>query len=96
MLSLLTGNPAHYHPRLQYKEITTWGQGPFKIKQDNVRYIQFNNERDLLNSFINWWMENTPDVVTGWNIQLFDIPFITKRIDRVLGEKLARDCLLGV
>jgi DNA polymerase elongation subunit (family B) len=72
------------------KEITTWGQGPFKIKQDNVRYIQFNNERDLLNSFINWWMENTPDVVTGWNIQLFDIPFITKRIDRVLGEKLAK------
>ena len=72
------------------KEIITWGQGPFKIKQDNVRYIQFNNERDLLNSFINWWMENTPDVVTGWNIQLFDIPFITKRIDRVLGEKLAK------
>ena len=72
------------------KEITTWGQGPFKIKQDNVRYIQFNNERDLLNSFINWWMENTPDVVTGWNIQLFDMPFIAKRIDRVLGEKLAK------
>ena len=72
------------------KEITTWGQGPFKIKQDNVRYIQFNNERDLLSSFINWWMENTPDVVTGWNIQLFDIPFIAKRIDRVLGEKLAK------
>jgi DNA polymerase elongation subunit (family B) len=72
------------------KEIITWGQGPFKIKQDNVRYIQFNNERDLLSDFINWWMENTPDVVTGWNIQLFDIPFITKRIDRVLGEKLAK------
>ena len=72
------------------KEITTWGQGPFKIKQDNVRYIQFNNERDLLNDFINWWMANTPDVVTGWNIQLFDIPFIAKRIDRVLGEKLAK------
>ena len=72
------------------KEITTWGQGPFKIKQDNVRYIQFNNERDLLNDFIHWWMDNTPDVVTGWNIQLFDIPFIAKRIDRVLGEKLAK------
>jgi DNA polymerase elongation subunit (family B) len=72
------------------KEITTWGQGPFKIKQDNVRYLQFNNERDLLNDFIHWWMDNTPDVVTGWNIQLFDIPFIAKRIDRVLGEKLAK------
>ena len=72
------------------KEITTWGQGPFKVKQDNVYYIQFNNERDLLNSFMDWWMQNTPDVVTGWNIQLFDIPFIAKRVDRVLGDKLAK------
>tara|TARA_X000000368_G_scaffold417674_1_gene414734 strand:- start:391 stop:2880 length:2490 start_codon:yes stop_codon:yes gene_type:complete len=72
------------------KEITTWGVGPFKIKQDNVRYIQFNNEHDMLSSFIQWWMDNTPDVVTGWNIQLFDMPYITKRIDRLLGEKLAR------
>ena len=35
-------------------------------------------------------MQNTPDVVTGWNIQLFDIPFIAKRVDRVLGDKLAK------
>ena len=72
------------------KEITTWGVGSFKNRQDNVRYIQFNNEHDLLSSFIQWWMDNTPDVVTGWNIQLFDMPYITKRIDRLLGEKLAR------
>ena len=72
------------------KEITTWGVGSFKNRQENVRYIQFNNEHDLLSSFIQWWMDNTPDVVTGWNIQLFDMPYITKRIDRLLGEKLAR------
>ena len=72
------------------KEITTWGVGPFKVKQDNVRYIQFNNEHDMLSSFIQWWMDNTPDVVTGWNIQLFDMPYITKRIERLLGVKLAR------
>ena len=72
------------------KEITTWGVGSFKVKQENVRYIQFNNEHDMLSSFIQWWMDNTPDVVTGWNIQLFDMPYITKRINRLLGEKLAR------
>tara|TARA_B100001093_G_scaffold172067_1_gene164849 strand:- start:4542 stop:7031 length:2490 start_codon:yes stop_codon:yes gene_type:complete len=72
------------------KDITTWGVGPFKVKQDNVRYIQFNNEHDMLSSFIQWWMDNTPDVVTGWNIQLFDMPYITKRIERLLGVKLAR------
>ena len=72
------------------KEIITWGQGPFKLKEDKVRYIQFNNERDLLYDFIHWWMDHTPDVITGWNIQMFDIPYIARRLDRVLGEKLAR------
>ncbi len=72
------------------KEITTWGVGPFKIKKENVRYIQFNNEHDLLSSFIQWWMDNTPDIVTGWNIQLFDIPYIARRISRVLGDKLMK------
>ena len=72
------------------KEITTWGVGSFKNKQENVRYIQFNNEHDLLSSFVQWWIDHTPDIVTGWNIQLFDIPYIAKRLERVLGEKLAR------
>ena len=35
-------------------------------------------------------MVNVPDVVTGWNIQLFDIPYICKRLNRVLGEKLMK------
>ena len=30
------------------KEIITWGQGPFKLKQGNHYYKQFNNEYDLL------------------------------------------------
>ena len=29
-------------------------------------------------------------MVTGWNIQLFDIPYICKRLNRVLGEKLMK------
>jgi len=74
------------------KEIITWGQGPFKLNQGNVYYKQFNNEYDLLNDFINWWMieENTPEVITGWNSKLYDIPYIVRRLDRVLGEKLMK------
>ena len=72
------------------KEIITWGQGPFKLKQGNHYYKQFNNEFDLLNDFITWWMKNTPDIVTGWNIQMFDIPYLAKRLYRVLGDKVAR------
>ena len=72
------------------KEITTWGKGPFKLKQGNHYYKQFNNEYDLLNDFINWWMENTPDIITGWNCELYDMPYISRRMDRILGEKLMK------
>ena len=74
------------------KQIRTWGQGGFKNKQENVIYKGFNSEYELLNDFINWWMveENTPEVVTGWNIELYDIPYLTRRLDRVLGEKLKK------
>ena len=74
------------------KQIRTWGQGPFNNKQQNVKYRSFSSERDLLMDFINWWMmeENAPEVVTGWNIELYDIPYLVRRLDRVLGEKLMK------
>ena len=72
------------------KEIITWGQGPFKLKQGNHYYKQFNHEYDLLNDFISWWQDNIPEVVTGWNSKLYDIPYIVRRMDRILGEKLMK------
>ena len=74
------------------KQIRTWGLGNFDNKQENVIYKSFKTEYELLLSFINWWMveENTPEVVTGWNSELYDIPYLTRRLDRVLGEKLMR------
>ena len=74
------------------KQIRTWGLGPFDNKQKNVIYRSFTSERDLLMDFINWWMveENIPEVVTGWNVELYDIPYLVRRLDRVLGEKLMK------
>jgi DNA polymerase elongation subunit (family B) len=74
------------------KQIRTWGLGKFNNQQSNVNYRSFTNEYDLLNDFISWWMieENTPEVITGWNSELYDIPYLVRRIDRVLGEKLMK------
>jgi len=72
------------------KEIITWGVKPFNNKQSNVTYNYCPSEYELLNNFINYWMVDVPDVVTGWNIQLYDIPYICKRLNRVLGEKLMK------
>ena len=72
------------------KQIITWGVKPFINKQKNVTYRYCSTEHQLLSDFINYWMEDVPDVITGWNIQLFDIPYICKRLNRVLGEKLMK------
>ena len=72
------------------KQIITWGVKPFVNKQENVTYHHCPSEHELLSHFINHWMQDVPDVVTGWNIQLFDIPYICKRLNRVLGEKLMK------
>ena len=74
------------------KQIRTWGRGGYNNKQENVIYKGFDTEYQLLSDFINWWMieENTPEVITGWNSKLYDIPYLCRRIDRILGEKLKK------
>ena len=74
------------------KQIRTWGRGAFNNKQENVIYKGFKTEYELLTDFIHWWMveDNTPEVITGWNSKLYDIPYLCRRIDRILGEKLKK------
>ena len=69
------------------KKIRTWGVKPFKHQRDDLNYICCNDEHDLLEKFISYWEEEPPEVVTGWNLQLFDMPYIAGRLKRVLGEK---------
>ena len=69
------------------KEIITWGRKPYVPSQTNVTYHHYSDEVEMLNAFLNWWQTNTPDVVTGWNVRLYDIPYLCGRIERVMGEK---------
>lgn len=72
------------------KKITTFGSRPAKVTQSNVNYIQCKDEYSLINTFMDWWQNNTPDVVTGWNNELYDIPYLVGRITRLMGEKVAK------
>jgi len=69
------------------KKIIVWGVKPFKNSQENVNYIYCGDEYTMLNKFLDWWEHNYPDIITGWNVQLYDIPYICGRVNRVLGEK---------
>ena len=62
----------------------TWGTREYHGENE---YRVFSDEQDMLTDFIQFWVHNTPDIITGWNCNLYDIPYICRRIDRILGDK---------
>ena len=72
------------------KKIIVWGVEPYQNSREDITYNLCDDEEDLLRKFHGYWVKNTPDIITGWNIFFFDIPYICKRISRVLGEKFMR------
>ena len=79
------------------KELFSFGTKPFDttaiqhVKNKHlVQYVHCKNEVDLLKKFLKLWQHLAPDVITGWNIQFFDIPYLHNRIIRVLGEDAAK------
>ena len=72
------------------KKIITWGVKPFVNKQQNVEYILCRDEYDLIDRFLFYWDSNHPDVITGWNCDLYDIPYICGRILKNFGPKAVK------
>ena len=50
----------------------------------------FDNERNLLQAFLNYYEEINPTILTGWNIDFFDIPYLYNRLKNVCGEGYAK------
>ena len=57
------------------------------IKGAKVR--SFRTEEDMLVAFVNAWEEISPTIITGWNIDFFDVTYLYNRLKRVLGTKQA-------
>ena len=62
------------------KQIITWGTGDFISKKTNVTYVKCQNEKHLLMEFLKFWCKNHPDIVTGWNVKFFDVPYLMNRM----------------
>ena len=54
--------------------------------REDARYIKSVDESMMLRTFIDFWQRNCPDVITGWNINGFDIPYLVNRIRLLLGD----------
>lgn len=70
-------------------KIMVFGCGDYQPKSDNVKYIKCQDESFLLMKFLDVWQSIDPDIVSGWYIEFFDIPYLVNRISRVLGEDQA-------
>lgn len=68
------------------------GCGDFKVPNENVKYLRCKDEETLLMNFLKVWNldEWSPDIVTGWNVEFFDIPYIINRITNLLGYTEAK------
>jgi DNA polymerase elongation subunit (family B) len=56
---------------------------------DNIVHHTFASEVEMLGDMMDWYKRNRPDVITGWNVDKFDIPYIYQRLKQLLGEKCA-------
>jgi DNA polymerase elongation subunit (family B) len=66
----------------------TFGSQPYS--GDDTRYMDCGNEKNLLKMFLGFWQQINVDIITGWNIEQFDVPYLVTRITDVLGEDFAK------
>jgi DNA polymerase elongation subunit (family B) len=67
-----------------------FGCGDYNNYRDDVTYTKCLDEVSLIKRFLEEWEIRDPDIVTGWNIQFFDIPYLYNRFVRLVGENTAK------
>jgi len=69
----------------------TWGVGEYDsskcIIDAKVDYVQCKDEYNLLTKFLTFWQLNCPDILSGWNSEFFDLPYLINRVAKLFGEE---------
>lgn len=55
----------------------------------NVQIRRYDSEPELLVDFLQWYGEQGFTILVGWNSNRFDVPYLYRRLKRVLGENRA-------
>lgn len=61
------------------------------IDPDKIQFTKFDDEKSLLLHFIQIWKNDFPDMITGWNVEYYDIAYVITRIVRLFGEAKAKE-----
>ena len=67
-----------------------YGCGDYNNNDETVTYHKCRDEYDLCKKFLSDWNANPPDVISGWNIKFFDIPYLVNRFTKLFGEDETR------
>jgi len=59
-----------------------FGTGEYTPSESDkiIKYFRLDNEQEMMQVFLDWWKDNPPHIVTGWNCKFFDIPYIVNRM----------------
>jgi len=68
------------------KKIIVFGMGSFVNDREDVQYINCVTETGLAETFTKFWVEYNPDIITGWNVKFFDIPYLMNRFRYLMGD----------
>lgn len=84
-------NPENYINAITLQNMVTNQYYVFSLKdytptKPNVHYEKCTDESNLLVQLIDFFNRNDIDIITGWNIEFFDIPYIHDRMCMLLGE----------
>ena len=57
------------------------------VNPEDIYFVKCDGEVDLLLKFLSFWSgkDTCPDIVTGWNMRGFDIPYLVNRVARMIG-----------
>ncbi len=72
------------------KELVSFGTRHCNPIKENHTYHRCKDEYDLLKKFIDFISSDYPHIITGWNIEFFDIPYLCNRTRKVLGEDMMK------
>jgi DNA polymerase elongation subunit (family B) len=61
----------------------------FTTDDPNIEVIRCANERELLYRFLQLWRELDLDVITGWNVESFDLIYMYNRMCNIIGQEEA-------
>ena len=65
-------------------------ENKFVAKTKNVKHYEYDSERDMLTGFLKVWRKLDPDILTGWFVRFFDVPYIYNRLVKLFDESTAK------